>query len=566
MRRLTATLLPPALALLASAAPAQPAPEYQPSEADLRETYAFVRMSTEKFQHELAWIRVPDEKAGMDAWRRLAAEEDFAAVASAVSIDQATASKGGYLGWRFSRDFVEPFGSKVRELKPGTFSKPFKSPLGWTLVKVLHRRGYFPQPYEKLVEPMTAQLKKTMAAVEARKDDPAGLASLLAGSTYPAPVIRRFIALGTDLNNRDANGLMPLHRACVLGLVTEAGLLIQAGAQLDTPDRLGDTPLHQAAFGGDLSGTIVGMLLKAGLPAAGKLNENGEAPIHMAAALDNAEALRALVKAGESPDRPDRQGFTPLMRAAQNQAPRAVAALLALGANPLAALPDGAVKGLSAQTALDLLDLTPGDSANRHDAEAALRPATLEAAARRSQAGFRAFVVQDALRAELGKGPITLKKKPFTLEFELRGTPAVQVAALDLGRAGGDPGRLAEHVKYGMQHIGTVMAEPAEGTTLMVQTPDEPVPGSQGWSQDGNKFTVFSKTPTGFHAARRVELLDELPPGPSAAAPFGGRSVPLAPGKDPHPLLLTAAVTEKAGVFQNAVKQMAWSEVRWSDR
>jgi peptidyl-prolyl cis-trans isomerase SurA len=54
--------------------------------------------------------------------------------------DDASASKGGDLGWINPGDTVPEFEKAMNELKPGEISNPVQSPFGWHLIQVLERR------------------------------------------------------------------------------------------------------------------------------------------------------------------------------------------------------------------------------------------------------------------------------------------------------------------------------------------------------------------------------------------------------------------------------------------
>jgi peptidyl-prolyl cis-trans isomerase SurA len=55
--------------------------------------------------------------------------------------DDASASKGGDLGWINPGDTVPEFEKAMNELKPGEISNPVQSPFGWHLIQVLERRN-----------------------------------------------------------------------------------------------------------------------------------------------------------------------------------------------------------------------------------------------------------------------------------------------------------------------------------------------------------------------------------------------------------------------------------------
>ncbi len=57
---------------------------------------------------------------------------------------------------------------------------------------------------------------------------------------------------GADVNSQDKGGLIPLHNAASYGHMDMADLLIQGGANINACDRWKFTPLHEAAQKGRL--------------------------------------------------------------------------------------------------------------------------------------------------------------------------------------------------------------------------------------------------------------------------------------------------------------------------
>jgi peptidyl-prolyl cis-trans isomerase SurA len=95
---------------------------------------------------------------------RIAAGGDFAELAKQHSED-ASASKGGDLGWIAAGDTVPEFERAMNALKDGEVSQPVQTPFGWHLVQVVQRRS----------EELSADRKKIAArqAIRARKADEA---------------------------------------------------------------------------------------------------------------------------------------------------------------------------------------------------------------------------------------------------------------------------------------------------------------------------------------------------------------------------------------------------------
>lgn len=95
---------------------------------------------------------------------RLENNADFAGLARAHSED-ASATKGGELGWLSPGDTVPEFERAMDALKPGQLSDPILTPFGWHLIQVLERRN----------EDMSKERQRLMArqALRARKADEA---------------------------------------------------------------------------------------------------------------------------------------------------------------------------------------------------------------------------------------------------------------------------------------------------------------------------------------------------------------------------------------------------------
>ena len=71
---------------------------------------------------------------------RLDNNADFAELARLQSED-ASAARGGELGWLSPGDTVPEFEKAMNALRPGQISEPVRSPFGWHLIQVLERRN-----------------------------------------------------------------------------------------------------------------------------------------------------------------------------------------------------------------------------------------------------------------------------------------------------------------------------------------------------------------------------------------------------------------------------------------
>lgn len=94
-----------------------------------------------KARHIVAKINelTSDDKARakIDALRtRITGGEDFAAVATEASDDDTTAGLGGDLGWFAGDSYGAGVGEALRSLSPGEVSQPFRTNVGWHIVKL----------------------------------------------------------------------------------------------------------------------------------------------------------------------------------------------------------------------------------------------------------------------------------------------------------------------------------------------------------------------------------------------------------------------------------------------
>jgi len=110
----------------------------------------------------------------------------------------------------------------------------------------------------------------------------------------------------------DQDGNTPLHAAARNGHDEIVKLLIDAGAQIDAPNRYRETPLHWASYS-DHPGTsnIIKQLLAAGAPV-GAFSKNGWTPLHKAAYWGHPRVARQLLDGGADKNSKTNAGETAL--------------------------------------------------------------------------------------------------------------------------------------------------------------------------------------------------------------------------------------------------------------
>ena len=145
--------------------------------------------------------------------------------------------------------------------------------------------------------------------------------------------VERCILAGADPNSHDNWGWTPLHATAGLGQLDTVRVLVDAGADLDAPDKaFGFTPLHAAVEQGQTE--VVRLLVAAGadLDARGGVFEF--TPLHMAARYGRTEIARLLIEAGADPTAFARTGFTPLHVAVDHDHEEFVRLLIETGVDP----------------------------------------------------------------------------------------------------------------------------------------------------------------------------------------------------------------------------------------
>ncbi|KQT03023.1 MULTISPECIES: peptidylprolyl isomerase [unclassified Bradyrhizobium] len=96
-----------------------------------------------------AAVKAAEQKA-QAAIARIRKGEDFAAVVTEMSEDPVTKSRGGDYDWRVRGEMGKEYAEIAFELKKGEVSAPFKTAVGWHILKLDDMRTRQPADYEKI--------------------------------------------------------------------------------------------------------------------------------------------------------------------------------------------------------------------------------------------------------------------------------------------------------------------------------------------------------------------------------------------------------------------------------
>ncbi|MFB9265483.1 peptidylprolyl isomerase [Bradyrhizobium erythrophlei] len=104
-----------------------------------------------------AAVKAAEAKATA-AMERLNKGEEFTAVVTDVSEDPATKARGGDYDWRQRGELGKEYADVAFKLKKGEVSQPFKTAVGWHILKLEDERPRKPVDYEKLRDRLAAMV------------------------------------------------------------------------------------------------------------------------------------------------------------------------------------------------------------------------------------------------------------------------------------------------------------------------------------------------------------------------------------------------------------------------
>ena len=184
------------------------APDGYPTEADLQSTYdANKTIFLQPRQYRLAQIFVAvtkdADKSAQDAARKRLDEvqkklkqrnTNFGTIAATDSDEQATAKRGGEIGWLAEQQITPELRNVVSGLAKGAVADPVRLDDGWHVVKLLDTKAAYTRPLSEVRDQLAEQLRRERAMVERRaylakllQDNPPAIDELALGKLMSQP-------------------------------------------------------------------------------------------------------------------------------------------------------------------------------------------------------------------------------------------------------------------------------------------------------------------------------------------------------------------------------------------
>lgn len=96
------------------------------------------------------------EAKALTAADRIAKGEDFVALVGELAEDSVTKARGGEVDWSTRGEMGREYAEAVASLKPGDVGKPFKSAVGWHIVRLEESRERKPEDFEQMRDRLAA--------------------------------------------------------------------------------------------------------------------------------------------------------------------------------------------------------------------------------------------------------------------------------------------------------------------------------------------------------------------------------------------------------------------------
>jgi peptidyl-prolyl cis-trans isomerase C len=117
------------------------------TDAQLREEYDRQRKlmgdTSNAFQYRVSQIVVSTETDAMDLIRRLQKGDLFGRLAQEFSLDTASKSQGGSLGWMMTGQVIPAVATVLPTMAKGAITpKPIQTPVGWVILKLDDKRAF----------------------------------------------------------------------------------------------------------------------------------------------------------------------------------------------------------------------------------------------------------------------------------------------------------------------------------------------------------------------------------------------------------------------------------------